>query len=179
MTSRYKELQMPSQVDSMMSHGMGKVKEIKARLSGLVGVFATLAEQHGQVAALLERAKRGDDKFAELWPKIRKELISHEQGELREVYPVLRARDATRELADHHDAEAAQLEQLISTIDDLAIGSPTRRERFDQLVDMVLHHAREEETDIFPQAQDALGKEQAEELEAKFLKAKQQIAEAM
>jgi hemerythrin superfamily protein len=169
---------MPSRMDSMLSHGMGKVKEVKARITGLVGVFATLAEQHGEVAALLESAKRSDEKFGELWPTIRRELISHEQGELREVYPVLRARDATRELADHHDAEAAQLEQLIMTIDNLAIASPARREHFERLVDMVLRHAREEETDIFPKAQDALGKDEVKELEEPFLAAKQQIAQA-
>ena len=169
---------MPSHIDSMKSHGMGKVKEVKARLSGLVGVFATLAEQHGEVAALLESAKHSDEKFAELWPMIRRELISHEQGELRELYPVLRAHGATRELADHHDAEAAQMEQLIGVIDNLGIGSPARRDQYEQLVDMVLHHAREEETDIFPKAQDAIGKDKAKELEERFLAVKQQIAEA-
>jgi hemerythrin superfamily protein len=170
---------MPSHVDSMLSKGMGKVKEVKARVTGLVGVFATLAEQHGEVAALLERAKSSDDKFAELWPMIRRELLSHEQGELREVYPLLRARQAVRELADHHDAEAAQLEQLIRMIDGLSVGSPARREQLERLTDMVLHHAREEETDIFPKAQDALGKAAAEELEAKFMMTKQQIAQAV
>ena len=169
---------MPSRMDSMLSRGMGKAKEVKARITGLVGVFATLAEQHGEVAALLERAKGSDEKFAELWPTIRRELISHEQGELREIYPVLRAHDATRELADDHDTEAAQLEHLIDTIDHLAVASPARREQFEQLVDMVLHHAREEESDIFPKAQDALGKDEAKELEESFLAAKQQIAQA-
>jgi hypothetical protein len=76
---------MPSRIDSMLSHGLGKVKEVKARLTGLVGVFATLAEQHGEVAALLQSARRSDEKFAELWPTIRRELISHEHAELREV----------------------------------------------------------------------------------------------
>jgi hemerythrin superfamily protein len=171
-----KEAQMPSRIDSMLSHGMGKVKAVKARLSGLVGVFATLAEQHGEVAALLERAKHSDDKFAELWPKIRRELISHEKAELREVYPALRANDTTRELANRHEAEATQLEQLIEIIDELAIRSPARREEFEQLVELVLYHAREEETDIFPRAQEALGKQRAEELKERFLTAKQQIA---
>lgn len=170
---------MPNRMDSMLSHGMGKVKAVKARLSGLVGVFQTLAEQHGEVTVLLEKAKSSDDKFTQLWPTIRRELISHEKAEMREVYPVLRARDATRQLADHHDAEASQLEQLIASIDECAIGSPARRELYQRLIDTVLHHAREEETEIFPKAQDAIGKDQAEALETRFLTAKQQIAMAM
>jgi hemerythrin superfamily protein len=170
---------MPNRMDSMMSHGMGKVKAVKARLSGLVGVFKTLAEQHGEVTALLESAKTSDEKFTQLWPTIRRELMSHEQAELREVYPVLRARDATRALADHHDAEAAQLDALIANVDSLAIGSPARRDMFQTLIDTVTHHAREEETDIFPKAQDAIGKDQAHALEARFLACKKQIAESI
>lgn len=167
---------MPNRMDSMLSHGMGKVKAVKARLSGLVGVFRTLAEQHGEVAALLERARTSDEKFTQLWPTIRRELLSHEKAELREVYPVLRARDATRALAEHHDVEAGELEQMITNLDELAIGSPARRELYHRLVDTVLHHAREEESDIFPKAQDAIGKPEAEALESRFLTAKDQIA---
>ena len=167
---------MPNRIDSMLSHGMGKVKAVKARLSGLVGVFKTLAEQHGEVTALLERARTSDEKFTELWPTNRRELLSHEKAEMREVYPVLRARDATRQLAEHHDAEAAKLEQLIANVDELAVASPARRELFQQLIDTVMEHAREEETDIFPKAQEAIGKSQAEALNAKFLGAKRQIA---
>ena len=167
---------MPNRIDSMLSHGMGKVKAVKARLSGLVGVFQTLAEQHGEVTALLERAKTSDEKFTELWPTNRRELLSHEKAEMREVYPVLRARDATRQLAEHHDAEAAKLEQLIANVDELAVASPARRELFQQLIDTVIEHAHEDETDIFPKAQEAIGKSQAEDLNAKFLGAKRQIA---
>lgn len=167
---------MPSRMDSILSHGMGKVKAAKARLSGLVGVFKTLAEQHGEVTALLERAKASDEKFSQLWPTIRRELLSHEQAEMREVYPMLRTRDATRALADHHDAEARELEQLIASVDELAFGSSAQREMFQRLLDKVVHHAREEENDMFPKAQHAIGKDQTEALEARFLATKQQIA---
>jgi hemerythrin superfamily protein len=170
---------MPNRMDSTLSHAMGKVKAIKARLSGLVGVFKTLAEQHGEVTVLLERAKSSDEKFTELWPTIRRELLSHEQAEMNEVYPVLRARDVTRGLSDHHDAEATEMEQLITTIDELAIGSPERSEMYERLVNAVLHHAREEERDIFPKAQDAIGKDQAEAMDEKFVAAKERIARSM
>jgi hemerythrin superfamily protein len=166
-------------MDATLAHGMGKVKAIRARLSGLVGVFKTLAEQHGEVTMLLERAKASNEKFAQLWPTIRRELLSHEKAELREVYPMLRTREATRPLADHHDLEAQELEQLIRAVDELAIGAPERTELYNQLVATVVEHAREEETAIFPRAQEAIGKAQAEAIEATFLAAKQQIAQSL
>src|SRR5688572_20695081 len=105
-----KEYQMPNRMDSMLSHGMGKMKAMKARLSGLVGVFKTLAEQHGEVKVLLDRAKSSNEKFVELWPTLRTELLSHERAEMRELYPLLRAYPETMLLANHHDAEAGELE---------------------------------------------------------------------
>src|SRR5512138_490848 len=97
-----------NRMDSMLSRGLGTFKAVKARLSGLVGIFKTLSEQHGEVTALLERAKLSDERFTELWPEIRRELLSHERAEVRELYPVLRLHAQTVALADHHDAEASQ-----------------------------------------------------------------------
>lgn len=168
---------MPSRMDSMLSTGMGKMKAVKARLKGLVGVFKTLTEQHGEVAALLERAKSSDEKFTELWPYIKRELVSHEKAEVRELYPYLRIYPETRALADHHDAEAGQLEWLIGKIDELPIGSQERKDRYTELVDMVLHHASEEEGEIFPKAQDCMGKELARQVDAKFQATKKVIAD--
>jgi hemerythrin superfamily protein len=161
-------------MDSIMSKGAGKMKGVKARLDGLVGVFQTLAEQHGEVSALLKRLQDKPEKKLELWPEIRRELLSHERGEMREVYPVLRANPATRVLAEHHDQEASEMEALIGQID--IASSEAWPPLFDQLVDAVLRHADEEEKAIFPKAQDALGHQVARELEPRFLAAKKQAA---
>lgn len=167
-----------NRMDSMLSRGLGTFKAVKARLTGLVGIFQTLSEQHGEVTALLERAKTSDEKFTELWPTIRRELLSHERAEMRELYPILRLHAETVALADHHDAEASQLEQLIAQIDDLGIGTAPRRDLFHTLVDNVRHHAKEEEREIFPTAQRAIGKELTLELDKAFRATKQTIANA-
>lgn len=170
---------MPNRVDSMLSQGMGKVKAVKARLKGLVGVFKTLTEQHGEVTALLQRARTSEDKFRDLWPEIKRELKSHEQAETAEVIPELRAHEATRALAEHHDAEARVLDALIAQIDEMANGSDERKELYQKLIDTVVHHAKEEEGDLFPKAQEAIGKDRAEALEAPFLATKHAIASKM
>ena len=164
---------MPSRLDSMMSKGAGMMKGVKARLDGLHGVFKTLAEQHGEVSAMLRRLQDRPEKKAELWPEIRRELISHERAEMREVYPVLRQHAQTRALAEHHDQEAADLERLIERLD---VPTADWSTLYDQLVDTVVHHANEEENEIFPKAQDAIGDRSTKDLEARFLAAKKQIA---
>jgi hemerythrin superfamily protein len=166
-------------MDSIISKGKGAVKGAEARMHGLVGVFKVLSEQHGEVSALLRRVKRDPTRRGELWPTIRQELLSHEKAELREVYSVLREHDQTRALAERHEAEASQLSALIGSIDSLEMASADWGALFDQLVDQVDEHVKEEEREIFPRAQEVIGASRAKEIEPRFLAAKQQLAMAM
>jgi hemerythrin superfamily protein len=170
---------MPNRMDSIISKGTGAVKAVEARMHGLVGVFKVLSEQHGEAGALLRRVKRDPERRAELWPTIRQELVSHERAELREVYPVLAEHARLRALADRHEAEAGQLSALIDRIHATEMSSPTWGPLFDQLVDQVMLHVKEEESEIFPKAQEVIGAARAKELEPLFLAAKKQIAMAL
>jgi hemerythrin superfamily protein len=160
----------------MIAKGSAAVKGVEARMHGLVGVFKTLAEQHGEVGALLKRVRGNPEKRAALWPKIRQELLSHEKAELKEVYPVLREYPETRAMADRHQTEASELSALIGRIDTSTTSSDEWGRLFDQLVDMVLRHVDEEENEIFPLAMKTIGADRAKLIEPRFLAAKQQIA---
>ncbi len=168
---------MPNRMEEMASKGMGKMKEAKAAVTGLKGVFRTLAEQHGEVSALLERGKTTGDpaKRTELWQKIRRELLSHERAEMREVYPVLRKYPETKTLADHHDQEAKEAESMILRLDGIQTDSNEWPVLFGKLADAVLHHAKEEESEIFPEAQDVIGSTEAEKLDSRFKEAQADI----
>lgn len=168
---------MPNRMHPVESTTAGKVKPVKARVEGLVGVFETLAEQHAEVKALLRKLQDNPEMRAELWPDIRRELLSHEKAELREVYSVLRMHAPTAELADHHDEEAGEMETLVDEIENA--DPETWQMLFDDLVDSVSFHAAEEEREIFPKAQRVIGDAAAKQLDAMFLAAKQQIASAV
>ena len=170
---------MTKPMDSLITKTAGVAKSIKATFAGLHGVFKTIAKQHGEVAALLKRAQSGDDKFAELWPQLRVELLSHEKAEVREVFSVLRVRPSLATLAAHHDEEATELESMIKKLDALSPSADGRTSLFDTLVSTVLHHAEEEENEIFPKAQDAIGVEDAARLDEAFQSAKRQVAESL
>jgi hemerythrin superfamily protein len=159
-------------MDKIVSKGMETAKAVKATATGISGVFKTLMEQHGEVSGLLRRVQNNPDKRAELWPQIRRELLTHERGELRAVYPVLREFEETRELADLHDADATELEAQIDNLEAEGLDSASWGEQFDILVKLVTEHVREEESDIFPVAMKVCGDDLARELDAKFLEAK-------
>ncbi len=161
---------MPNPLEIAGAKGVGKAKGAFASLTGTTGVFTTLVQQHGEVSALLTRAKMSSDaaKRIDLWSKIRVELLSHERAELRVVYPALRGHAQTRAFAEEHDLQASQLEQTIYELDGLDAASDVWADRLEGLITLVNHHIETEEKRYFPVAIDAIAKEEAERLDHEF-----------
>jgi hypothetical protein len=143
---------MANPIEELASKAMGATKAVKATLDGLSGVFRKLAQEHGEVSALLLRVKSSDDPDvrAKLFPEIRKNLLAHEKGELAVVYPAFRGHPETATLADKHDREASELEKLLTQLTAMSVREPAWGTTFDTLVTMVQAHVREEESQFFP-----------------------------
>ena len=109
---------MPNKMEELASKGMGKAKQVTARMKGLTGIFAQLAEEHGEVSLLVKRVAGSTDPAvrARLFPTIRSELLVHEQAERAELYPTLVYYAETRVMVEHHDREAAELETLLKQL---------------------------------------------------------------
>src|SRR5262249_7927195 len=154
--------------------GEGTRKGAKGRTAELAGVFERLAEQHGEIVALM-RALQKDPEDEELWEEIREELLSHERGELRELFPVLRQYEALAELADDHDDDAAEIEDLVLRLEEQ--DDPVEFvSLFNELIEATLRHADDEESRVFPKALEVLGDDEAQELEERYLEAQREIA---
>jgi hypothetical protein len=169
---------MPNPVENVVAKVVGKSAALKARLSGLKGVFTTLAEQHHEVGSLLSRLTHTDDYTARanLWREIKKELVSHEQGELLEIYPLLSGYDSVRDLVATHANDAAELEACIQEVDATAVHSEEWQPAVRRLIDKVTEHVELEEMDLFPKAQRAIGDDAAARLEEPFERAKAMAA---
>jgi hypothetical protein len=165
---------MANRVEEMASKAAGAMKAAKAMATGLTGVFKQLAREHGEVTALLLRVKQSSDVQTrrELFPKIRKELLAHEKGELREVYPAFRQHTELQAMAESHEQEAGQLEALLNELNALPSEDPAWPQKFANLVELVEHHTKEEEDEYFPTASRILGKEETERLQAPYEKAR-------
>jgi hemerythrin superfamily protein len=172
---------MPNPIQNAVAKVAGKAAGMEARLKGLRGVFAKLAEQHHEVGALLATAESTADHTTrrELWQKIRKELMAHEQAELLEIYPVLEGYEATREIARRHADHASELEGLIRQVDAIGVQSDAWRPAVERLTAKVKDHVEKEETEFFPRAQEALGDEAARQLETPFLRAQETIKQKL
>ena len=168
---------MTNKVEEVASKVVGTAKAAKATLEGVTGVFRHLEREHGEVSALLMRLKASSDPEVrrELWPTIRRELLSHEQAEKREVYPALRQNADTQAMAIEHDQDAEGLEDVIEELTATAVDSDQWQPTLARLIAQVQEHVRDEEEEYFPIADRAF-KERSDEMLKRFEQAK---AEAM
>ncbi|HYP89674.1 MAG TPA: hemerythrin domain-containing protein [Polyangiaceae bacterium] len=165
---------MPNAVERAASELAGVAKDVKAGFKGLTGVFMHLMEEHGKVGALVKRVSLTSDieVRSKLYPTIRSELKSHEQGELKAVYPELSAYPETAAIAAAHAHHASELEAAIAELDALSFNSAGWTSAFERLAKLVEEHVAIEEKEYFPLAQKVLGEERAKEMLPAFEAAK-------
>ena len=143
---------MPNSLEEAESEAMGAVKVVKATVRGLSGVFKKLMQEHGEVSTLMKRVSLSADESVRrhLDPMIRKELLSHEKGELNAVYPVL-SHVGTLEIAEEHAREASELDAAIKVLDALDLGGSEWAPAFEHVFTLVKRHVDEEEKQSVPE----------------------------
>jgi hemerythrin superfamily protein len=164
-----KRAYMANTIEQLGVSALGTLKAVKAGLNGLRGVFLHLAEEHGELAALMKQLGQSRDPQLrrEEYPKIRAQLLAHERAELAEVYSALDSKDTRESVALHH-REAAELETALRALDALNPESDAWSLAFDRLFTLVEQHVEEEEQELFPKAQAAIGEEAAQALLTRY-----------
>jgi hypothetical protein len=157
------------------------MKAVKATVEGLSGVFKQLTKEHGEVGALLLAVDLSSDVKVrqELFPTIRRQLLAHEKGELRAVYPALEGHAELAAMVVEHDREARELETILNELQVTSYDDVGWGPRFSQLVEAVKHHTTQEENRYFPAASRILGKAEAERLRSRYETAKAQVLREM
>jgi hemerythrin superfamily protein len=165
---------MPNRVEEATSAAMGAIKDVKATMNGLTGVFKHLMEEHGKVSALITRVKMSSDGDvrARLYPTIRSELLRHETGELKAVYPAMAEYPEVSRIAQEHAREAGELQRHIAEVDKYNYGDAGWGPAFERLAALVQEHVATEEGDYFPRAQKVMGEDLAKQLLPLFESAK-------
>ena len=168
---------MANTIEDIAAKTMGTMKAVAAGFKGLRGVFLHLAEEHGEVAALMKRVSKSDDARVrrEHFPHIRAELLSHEKGELAEVYGVLANFEQLRGVVLEHNADAHTLEKAIADVDVLDFASPEWGPTFDRLLQLVQSHVEQEESDFFPKAQQLIDEDESKQILERYEAAKKSV----
>jgi hemerythrin superfamily protein len=168
---------MLTRTEQIASKAMGAMKAAKATVKGLGGVFRKLSQEHGEVTALLMRVKKSSDveMRRHLFPDIRSQLLAHEKGEAEVVYPAFRRYPELVQIADAHQKEADQIEQVIRELSSTDYADEAWGRVFDRLADLVMQHTTQEENEYFPKASRIMGDDEPLVLEKQYLDAKKTI----
>ncbi|WP_437966907.1 hemerythrin domain-containing protein [Sorangium sp. So ce260] len=128
-----------------------------------------LKEQHQEVDELFERIAQADgDEISTLRDELVANLVGHAAIEEELFYPQTREALGASPLIptsyEEHFLVEIMLQKLLST----EPGDETFHARLGVLKELVQHHVEEEEKELFPQAESAMGAERLEELGARL-----------
>ena len=139
--------------------------------------FELLMNDHRKVSEIFDRMESGDSSLRrELFPRLKQELDVHAHVEETILYPALKERAETRDLATHAYAEHNEVKRMLDELqagltgaDDGAWGT-----KLSKLRQSVEYHVQEEEGEMFTRARAALDDEQIAQLGRRMAEAKQQ-----
>ena len=161
-----------AETKSRRSQSQSRMKETEAASPN---AFELLEQDHREVEEWFDEydeLKEDDNRKGELVEKICLALKVHAQIEEEIFYP--QAREATKDndLIDEAVVEHATVKKLIGEIEAMEVGEELYDAKLRVLGEMVKHHIREEEEELFPELEaaeidlDVVGREIAERKEA-------------
>ena len=135
-------------------------------VSGLLGVFSRLAQEHSELTNLMLKLRMSSDLELreQLFPTVRDAVLCHERAETQVVYLAMSKKEQTRLIAAKHRRTAGELETLVDRLCALDYSSASWESTFALLFDAFEQHTIEEESYYFPIAQRVLGEAKAQAL---------------
>src|SRR5689334_419063 len=93
------------------------------------------------------------------------EVIKHAVAEEVHLYPLLRKVFPNgNEVADHEIEEHSEVEELLKQLEKMEPTDPEYQATLNRVMDALEHHARDEETNVFPELRSKLPKSELMEL---------------
>jgi len=129
-----------------------------------------LEKQHRKTEAVLKKLERGSSEAADLVVQLANDLAAHMTIEQEIFYPAVQAvdRDLISESFEEHALAEVSLKRLLAT-------DPEAEEfkaRVVALKELIQHHVKEEEEELFPKVKKALGDDRlsklGKEMKARF-----------
>ena len=130
-------------------------------------IFDRLTEDHDRHRTLLDILSKteGDSSDrAELWEKLKTDLVDHAKAEERAFYTELLGVRKSQDKASHSIKEHEEMESQIQALDDMDRSSSQWLIKLKELKEKVEHHEAEEEEDVYPVAREVLDDAQQERM---------------
>ncbi|GEM_PF-82318 len=166
----------------LLSRGLGYAPNLTPIEEALVNIFEALRESHerqrGYAEALVKTHGENQERV-EAYGQLKAELQAHETAEERFFYIPLMQYDNGVDLSRHAISEHHEMDELMETLDETEMSSPSWLATAKKLSDKVHHHLKEEEHKFFQLAGKLLDEQQKQALAGQYVKEYEaQLAEA-
>lgn len=145
-------------------------------------IFEALRESHDrqrQYADALVQTQGDSPERKDAYDRFKAELQAHETAEERFFYIPLMAHDNGIDLSRHAISEHHEMDEMMETLDETEMSSPSWLATARKLSDKVHHHLKEEEQKFFQAAGKILDAQQKSTLAEQYLSEyEQQLARA-
>ncbi|MCK6551996.1 hemerythrin domain-containing protein [Myxococcota bacterium] len=159
---------------------MATRKKLSEKSAG-TDITKLLKKDHSTVKRLFDELEATNDRASKrrkaIIDTIRDELLTHARLEEEIFYPALaqmRAKDAKRLAAEAYE-EHGVVKMMLAQITDADPVAIETKAKMKVLKDLVMHHVKEEEKEIFGLVKDGLGDKALMELGARFEARKQEM----
>ncbi len=152
-----------------------------AKSNEKLNALELLKQDHARVKQSFKEFEKMDHEdeatMQEMVRAVCAELKAHTTIEEEIFYPAVRAAIEDEDLMNEAQVEHASAKDLIAQLEGMKPDDPLYSATFTVLGEYVLHHVKEEESEMFPQVRKA--KLDLEELGARIMARKQQLLESM
>jgi hemerythrin superfamily protein len=142
-------------------------------------ILDTLQTEHDEVQDLLERLTQSDNARDQksLVAQIKKALVPHTKAEEKVVYDAVLALKGKEAKIEGNEGyiEHGLASQTLKKLDTLTANSPEFKAAAKVLKELVEHHVKEEESNIWAQVKENFSDEQRERMNRDFLAAKKKV----
>ena len=149
-----------------------------------MNIIELLKEDHREAMDLIEQLENMEDELgddeegletlpSETFHQLNSALTLHTQVEEKIIYPEMRKFDETRDLIEEAVKEHQQVDQLLDEMTALSPTDDEFQELLSELRDSIEHHVEEEESELFPKAEELCGQERLEQMGRQMQEMKQ------
>ncbi|MBY0371169.1 hemerythrin domain-containing protein [bacterium] len=141
-------------------------------------LFTVIKTDHRQVAELFKEIEGSSDrarkKRTRLLVQLEEALTAHTEAEEVAVYPSLKQISATADIGYEAEEEHGVVRYLFSQIHEADVDSEEWMARVTVLREVVEHHVKEEEDELFPKMRKVFSKEELAQMLEHFEQVKEQ-----
>ncbi|WP_416397682.1 hemerythrin domain-containing protein [Allohahella sp. A8] len=141
----------------------------------MADIFEALKNDHKvakDIMKVLESTEGASKERQENYVKLVKELLAHAKAEERTLYHAMLGSAESQDEATHSISEHKDMEDAMKEVSATEMSSSQWLPKFRELKELVEHHVKEEEQEIFQAARDVLSTSKQNELGALYEKEK-------